>query len=118
MDSYRRLYEFVKTSQTTWIPITCSSWLLYPGIGQFCDPASNMVGFLSDFHIIAQQDPPDDDPFPDAWRVFYRHFTGDTSGLPQDTSLQRRLTRWLSLGNKVGGGTGILLFDGEKILNK
>ena len=118
MDSYRRLYEFVKTSQTTWIPITCSSWLLYPDNREVYSPSSNLMGFLNDFVNIARSEPSGDNLFPDAWRVFYRHFTGDVSSLPTDTSLQRSCVRRLAQGKGIGGGTGILLFDGEKILNK
>lgn len=116
MDSYKKLYEFVKTPETTYIPITCSSWLLYPSNRQVYPEHSNLMGFLNDFDIISSEE--SEEVFPDAWRVFYKEFDGDTSQLPRETTLQRRYIDWLDAGNKVGGGTGVFLFDGEKILNK
>ncbi len=118
LDSYKQIYQFVKTPTMPVVPITCTSWLLYPGLREICDPKSNMIGFLNDFDIIAQSTPSADNPFPDAWRVFGMDYTGDPGVLPRDTSLQRRFADHLAAGGVIGGGTGIILFDGEKIINK
>lgn len=32
--------------------------------------------------------------------------------------MQRAYKKWLMEGNKAGSGFGILLFDGEKIINR
>ena len=51
--------------------------------------------------------------------VFYRDFEGDTSVLPQETSLQKSFVKYLEETPKLHGtGSGILLFDGKKILTR
>lgn len=117
LDSYKRLYDYAAPKNGV-LPITCTSWLLCPSLLEICRPDSNMVGFIKDFEIIDRSLPTAEHPFSNAWRVFGMDYTGDTSVLPQNTDLQRRIAQWLARGKGIGGGTGILLFDGEKILNK
>ncbi len=117
LDSYKRIYSYVAPPDGI-LPIVCSSWLLWPDLLEICRPDSNMVGFIKDFDIIDKKVPPKTKPFPDAWRVFGMPYNGDTSVLPRDTDLQRRIADWLDKGNTIGDGVGILLFDGEKIINQ
>ena len=72
--------------------------------------------FMKDFEIIGADEM--EEAFPDAWRVFGRYFDGDTEKLPIKNDLQRNYVKWLEAGNKVGEGYGIILFDGEKIVNR
>ena len=37
--------------------------------------------------------------------------------LPEDTSLKRAYKNWLIEKNETGGGVGVIVFDGEKIIN-
>ena len=59
------------------------------------------------------------DEFSDAWRIFYKNYTGDTSVLPQETSMQRAFVKYLNEHHgDYGAGRGIILFDGENILTR
>ena len=53
----------------------------------------------------------------DIWRIFGKYENVPVSDLPEDTSLKRAYKKWLSEGNDVGGGVGLIVFDGEKIIN-
>mgnify|MGYP001081317085 CR=1 FL=1 len=114
MDSYRRAYEFFKDElEGAPLVVVCHSWLLYPDNEKFYPKNSNIVDFMHDFEIIDSQD---QDSFTDTWRVFGRDHDKAVDELPTDTSLQRAYIDWLKAGNKTGGGFGILLFDGQRIL--
>lgn len=58
--------------------------------------------------------PPNKDDF---WRIFHCKPTTDLQNLPKDTSLRRNFITYLQQGNPMGVGLGVLLFDGEKIIN-
>ena len=92
----------------------CHSWLLYPEYGKLLMPPSNIADFSGDFDIIRQED---EESFGDAWRVFGRSYKGAVADLPTKTSLQRSFKAHLLAGGKAGEGFGVLIFDGERILN-
>ena len=92
----------------------CYSWLLYPGYGKLLLPSSNIADFYGDFDIIRQED---EENFGDAWRVFGRSYKGAPADLPTKTALQRAIKAHLLAGGKTGEGFGVLMFDGERILN-
>ncbi len=113
--SYRSAYEFFGCRESGEpLKLVCSSWLLYKGHEEFLPERSNILSFMRDFDII---DSWDNDNFGDAWRVFGRYAEQPIEQLPEDTSLRRAFKQRLLEGKKTGGGYGVILFDGEKILN-
>ena len=117
LESYRRAYEFFKREGDRYVVFVCCSWLIYPENVNIYPEKSNLAGFMSDFDIIASYVHPVL-PFPNAWRVFYKDYYGSTSAFPQNTRLEKNIVRWLDAGNKIGDGYGVIVFDGEKIVNK
>lgn len=113
-DSYRQASEFFAPLFPDGITrIVCHSWLFYP-------PTCHLFGkntkrFISDFDIIGENKA---DSFLDAWRVFYTFDVDNLDALPSETSLQRGFIEYMKNGGSFGEGYGVLLFDGEKIINK
>lgn len=115
LDSYKRAYEFFKDELNGGpLVCVCHSWLLYPEYGKFLNPASNFVSFQKDFDIIGQ----DDYEFDDAWRLYGADYQKPTAELPERTSMQRAFKKYLLSGGRTGAGKGVLIFDGEKIVNR
>ena len=119
IDSYKQAYDFFKAAdKKEWngnIVFCCSSWLLWPDNTSVYPENGNLISFYNDFEVLGSQEY---DKFHDDWRVFGTHYTGDTSILPADTTLQRNFIKHLENGGKSGGGYGIIVFDGEKVLTR
>ncbi len=115
-DSYKKAFEFFNCKEKGYIPIVCESWLLYPNNREFYPEKSNLYDFTEDFDILYGYE--FENAFPDSWRIFSMDFNGDTSILPKETTLQKNIAKYLDSGRKIGNGYGLILFDGEKILNK
>ncbi len=116
--SYKELYNFYKDElKDGLLVIHCGTWLFYPEyIKRVYKETSNIVDFSKDFEMYARKER---DYFSDCWRVFYKDFNGDTSILPQETSLQKSFVKYLDETPKSHGwGLGVILFDGEKILTR
>ncbi|MBQ3049582.1 MAG: DUF5596 domain-containing protein [Oscillospiraceae bacterium] len=115
MDAYRKAYEFFRP-QLNGAPLvcTCSSWLLYPEYKKILPSTSNIVSFMEDFDII---DINPQEKFLDAWRIFGADHGKPTEELPEKTSMQRIFKQHLLNGGKIGRACGVLIFDGEKIIN-
>ena len=96
------------------IVIVCDSWLLYPPHREFLPPNSGILAFMDDWDIISHKE---DSKFQDAWRIFGAEHTKPYQELPQNTGLQRAYARRLQSGKPTGTGFGILIFDGESIVN-
>lgn len=115
LGSYKRAYEFFKDELNGGpLVCVCHSWLLYPEYGKILNPASNFVSFQKDFDIIGQ----DDYEFEDAWRLYGADYQKPTAELPERTSMQRAFKKYLLAGGQTGAGKGVLIFDGEKIVNR
>lgn len=114
--SYKKAYDFFGTNNGDNIVLVCESWLLAPENENLFPEKSNLLGFHRDFDIVRRFETKN--VFNDAWRVFNLNFNGDTSILPENTALQRNFKKWLQAGNKVGYGYGVIIFDGERIVNK
>lgn len=115
MDSYRKAYEFYKPYFGDGpVVFCCGSWLLYKGYLDFLPEQSNIRKFINDFELI-ENEPSDD--FHNGWRVFGKDSDLPIEQLPERTSLQRQFKKYLMDGNKTGHGFGIIVFDGEKIIN-
>ena len=75
-----------------------------------------MHDFMEDFDIISNTRE-ENDVFSASWSIFGCDYNEDMSKLPSDTSLQRNFIRYLKKEKNTGWGTGVILFDGEKIVN-
>lgn len=116
IDSYRRAYEFYKDELNGGPLIcVCHSWLLYPPYKALLSPQSNTLSFMEDFHIISQDD---EKGFGDAWRLFGKEANKPMADWPEDTSMRRAYKDYFLSGGTSGEGFGVLIFDGEKIINK
>jgi len=115
-DSYKKAFNFFMKHNEKYIPIVCESWLIYPNNSEFFPKDSNLYDFMNDFDILYGYE--NENAFPDSWRIFNMDFEGDTSVLPKETRLQANIAKYLDSGKKIGNGYGIILFDGEKIINK
>ncbi len=114
--SYRKAYDFYPNIRVggKYLPIRCSSWLLNPDHDTYLDPNSNIVDFLHDFDVFESGW----DELPgDLWRVLGHYITKPVDELPTDTSLRRNYVRLMKEVGKAGWGRGLILFDGEKIVN-
>lgn len=115
-DSYRHAYEYYQCKQQGKpLLLVCNSWLLYPGHAEFLPSNSNILDFMKDFDII---DSDESDDFKDSWRVFGKACSLPPQQWPRDTSLRRAYAERICGGGKTGTGYGVLIFDGEKIINK
>ncbi len=114
--SYKKAYEFFKEERNGGpLVCVCHSWLLYPENRKILPPTSNIVSFMGDFDL---QRGEIEEEFHDAWRVFGSDAQKPAEQLPEKTSMQRAFKQWLVEGNKTGEGFGILIFDGESIVNQ
>lgn len=117
LDSYKQAYEFYKDSsfvKNGRIVFVCHSWLLYKEHYKFLPENSNILRFMNDFYIYDQYI---SDIKEDLWRIYGKYENSPLSELPEDTSLKRAYKQWLLDGNSVGGGVGVIVFDGERIIN-
>ena len=116
--SLKKAYEFypqyVKNGILT---VACHSWLLFPPYkGRVFKEGTNIYAFASLFDTVEYKY---DEKYSDLWRVFNVEYSeGCLSSLPETTSLQRNLKKFLIEGNLMGDAYGIILFDGENILTK
>lgn len=115
MDSYKRAYEYFKAElDGKPIVFACHSWLLYPEYGKILKQGSNIASFQKDFDIVEFES----GEFEDAWRLYGADHDKPTAELPERTSMQRAFKKHLLAGGTTGEGKGVIIFDGEKILNK
>ena len=115
-DSLARAYSFFTKHYPRFIHdgkmvVECGSWLLYKKHYEFLPEGSNIIGFMNNFDIVHYWD---DQGFGDCWRIFNKDWDGDAQSLPRNSSLQRAYADWLEKGE----GHGVLVYDGEKIINK
>lgn len=94
----------------------CDSWMLYAPMAEAVyKDGSNMKAFYELFDVIENRD---SDSYPNFWRVYNMQYeNGAFDKAPTDTSFRRNLLEYLKNGGKMGSGRGLILFDGEKILN-
>ncbi len=118
-DSYTKAFRFFTSryqgSFSAFIPCVCRTWLLFPEHLTMLPELSNILSFMSDFDIIDSKKFED---FPHASWIFGSSANLPPDQLPCDSSLRRAYIERLRRGEPMGNGFGILLYDGEKILNK
>jgi hypothetical protein len=112
-DSYQKAYDFFGRHP---LVIICDSWILYPPQRDFLPPGSRILDFMDDFDIINSHDHAEG--FPDAWRVFGKDHVLPPEQWPVETGLQRAYAERIKQGKPVGTGQGVIVFDGEKIINR
>lgn len=115
-DSYKKAFEFFGKTKGEYLVLVCTSWLIYPGYRDVYAKGSNMADFMDDFDIIKSEDV-QENTFPNSLAVFGMEYNGDTSKFPTDTTLQKNFIKHLNDGKRCGYGRGVILFDGEKIVN-
>ena len=97
------------------LPVVCHSWLLYQPLGVAFANSANILAFRTLFDVIENSA---DARNLDFWRVFYQEFSEQAlRNLSPTTRLQGNLKDYLLNGQCMGEGFGVLLFDGEKIIN-
>jgi hypothetical protein len=113
IDSFKRAYKFYGVEGI--MPIHFNSWLIYPPHAQLFAKGSNIERFYELFDIISTHEYKSNS---ELWRVFsVPYFEGmDYSALPENTSLQKSFKKFLIEGGKMGGGVGMILFDGNNII--
>lgn len=115
LESYKKAYKFFEHIHKGGpLVMMCYSWLLYPPYKQILSPTSNIVSFTEDFDILRQID---EEKFGDRWRVYGAEAEKPDAELPENTSMQRAFKKYILSGGKAGEGVGIIVFDGEKIIN-
>lgn len=115
IDSLKRAYKFFGCRD--YLIVHCGSWMLYPPAYREVFPeGSNLRMFYELFDILGEN--PVTTNAANIWRVFYRDEFTPYDELPTDTTLQRNFVKFFKAGNFMGTGKGILVFDGEKIVNK
>ena len=116
IESLKCAYEFFKDELRDGIlPVYCSSWMIYPKHKEIYGENSNLRKFYELFDIIDAVENQSNHNF---WRIFNVDYSPETlDSAPEDTSLQRGFKAYIKQGNCMGTGKGVLLFDGEKIIN-
>lgn len=113
--SYKSAFDFFKKERAGGLlKCICHSWLLYPDNKKIFPNNLNIVDFMNDFDITESFDT----KFTECWRLFSCDYDGNPDNLPQNTTQQRAMVKWLRQGGKVGVGFGVLIFDGERIINR
>jgi len=112
LDSYRRAYEFNRERYAEQfgdaVPITCSSWLLYPAHLEMLPATSNIVSFIGDFDMLSQQEY---DKFSNAGRVYGPLGKLEPEKWPAETSLQKAYKERMMAGGKAGSGYGAIFWN-------
>ena len=115
IDSFRRAYVYFSDSVRDGIlPIVCNSWMLHPQTAKCFKAGGGLEMFYNLFDIIHSEDTPKNHNF---WRVFGVEFK-DFDKAPRDNSLRKSIYEMIQSGQDMGTGYGVILFDGEKIINK
>ena len=113
LNNYKKAYDFFKPTLgggPLWC--VCDSWLLLPAWQQVLSPTGNILDFQRDFDVISHRE---EEEFADSWRLFGADYQKPTAKLPERTSMQRAVKKYLLAGGKTGEGFGILCFDGERL---
>ena len=115
MNSFKMAYKyFGDTVKDGVLPIVCSSWLLHDKTSLCFKKGGGLEMFYNMFDVIYNEDHDTNRNF---WRIFDCEYK-DFDKAPADTSLRRNILDMIKSGQNMGAGYGVILFDGEKIVNK
>lgn len=104
--SYDMARDFIARFFPTYegAPFLCTSWLLSPALKGCLPEGSRIRSFQDEYEVT------DVFPDPDSFLTWvYKRPDISFADLPEDTSLQRNLKKYLLAGGKVGEGKGRLL---------
>ena len=113
MESYRMAWRYFCPDGRPLVCV-CGSWLLYDKYEEVFAPGSNIASFRKEFYMLQSKE---SETFANSWRVFGSKHTLSTEEFPENTSLQRAFKRYMLAGGTHGNGTGVIVFDGEKLLS-
>lgn len=114
MDSLARAYcFFLQAQRNGHMVVICNSWMLYPPFEGIFPEGSNVDYFRKMFDVIEQKEDPERTDF---WRIFGIPWGEKVNrkDIPQQTTLQRGMLRYLEKGGTMGMGWGVLIFNGRK----
>lgn len=111
LDSYRKAWEYFCPDGRP-LMCVCGSWLLYDGYDNVFAPGSNIASFRKEFYMLSSKQ---SENFGNIWRVFGSDHQLPVDQLPEKTSLQRAFKTYMQNGGTHGNGTGVIIFDGEKL---
>ena len=117
LDSFRKLHAFFRQDYPDGVmPIACRSWLLYPPHVEQFGENSNTAAFAGLFDLLETQE---DDSFSSFRWMFNLKYEGPETlkRVPTNTRFQRNAKAYFEAGGMPGTGCGVLLFDGEKVLD-
>ncbi|MBP3324594.1 MAG: DUF5596 domain-containing protein [Clostridia bacterium] len=107
--SYKKAYDFLsKRFKTNKVFLCCSSWLLFGKHTEFLPEKSNILKFMSDFHLTASVE---EEKFGNNWRLYGKYADGEVKDYPENNSLRRAYKKWLLDGNKTGSGWGCMMIE-------
>lgn len=112
--SYCAFHDFLGYEKGEPVVLFCRSWLLYEPYRNVFPKGSNLLDFMDDFDLVWNGVT---ERFEDSWRIFNHIYDGDTTVLPCDTTLQRNFIEYIENGGTFGCGAGVIICDGERILN-
>ena len=118
LDALHRAYEFYSDRRVgNVMAFVCHSWLLYPPLYEEVFPkGGNLQQFYELFDV---SDPHPSENNGDFWRVFNRNFSPEAlDEVVGDTRMRKNLITFLKEGKCMGYAFGIILYDGEKIINQ
>lgn len=116
LDSLQKAYRFYYSElQGKSMPVVCRSWLLYPPHYKLFPENSNLRRFYQLFDVIDRNESKNNSNF---WRIFSMEYNNDPDSWPEHTTLQKNFKKFISEGNCMGNGFGVLLFDGNKICSQ
>ena len=113
MESYRMAWEYFCPDGRPLVCV-CGSWLLFNGYEELFAPGSNIANFRKEFYMLSNGKT---EVFSNAWRIFGKDHKLPADQLPENTSLQRAFKAHMISGGEHGNGTGVIVFDGEKLLS-
>lgn len=115
IDSLKRAYKFYKCEK--YLIVHCGSWLLYPPYAREVFPeGSNLRKFYDTFDIVTEVTTGRHAVH--RWVYYKPDENTPENEIPRDTSLQRNFVNYFAQGKPSGVGKGIIVFDGERIVNK
>ena len=109
-DSIRKAHAFLGKYWPGWqnLPMTCESWLLSPKLKEML-PEGSRIRRFQDAFVLTGEDPEDTAALEWVFHVAEGQRAGlDVAGLPEETSLQRKMKAMLLAGGKPGNACGIL----------
>lgn len=104
--SYEELKDFTKEhfQEFKEASVFCDSWLLSPTLRQFLSTSSKIRHFQDDFLLLEANS--SNESF---WNWLFKTDDKTIKNLPENTSLQRKVKKFLQENGKIGDGLGKLI---------